>query len=127
MATIEQQMRYMQLLEEGKALDFYALRFALTEDDWIELYNSFKPGLKVANKKRAAELEIAGSRAFGECLTELRELIEAGDDLGVTEILDELSPEARALASRRLGLDEDNDEREPCIPDPKGFDMLTPF
>lgn len=100
--TLEQQVHYMTLLNNGNGLEFYAFRHSIPERVWIALHNSFEKGHKVAGKAKANELERKGIDEFNACVADLISLCQSDDDHGVREILDELSPDALNLVMKSL-------------------------
>jgi len=91
--TINQQNEYMGLLRAGDGLAFYLHNHLLPENTRVALFNSFADGHKVADKKRANDLESEGCARMAEIIEGLAELIDKNDTDGISEYRDDFSEE----------------------------------
>ena len=88
--TIDEQIKFFDLLRKGDALELYVYSQKMhAEDKWVALYNSFEKD-KTKEKKNCDELTREGFTIMEETVIHLRECIEASDGVACKEIVDEL-------------------------------------
>lgn len=98
--TLEEQSKYLELLRDGKALEFYLFNHTVSEEKRNSLYNSFEQGHKVKDKGRADELERAGLASAEETAVTVQALIESDDTDGLREIRAEFNDDEWPLIER---------------------------
>jgi hypothetical protein len=104
----EQLEIYHDLLEAGKAYEFYMFIAALPPETQVGLYNSFPEGKKVQGKKAASKLEDEGGAIFSATVEDIQARLAKHDET-VLEKTDELNPMEKAFLRRFLS---DYDVRE---------------
>lgn len=103
--TIDQHGEYMSLLQSEDAVGMFLFTQSLkreNEQALIALYNSFEPGQKVENKRRSAALENKGREQVQEWAANLSACVTADDPHGVSEIMDDLTPDQTEAVLARL-------------------------
>ena len=98
----EQKIEYDRLIEASDALGFAAFRNSITEQEYIDLYNSFERGHIMKQKALANDLEKLGHRDalhYGDCLVDA---VASDDELFIAELLGELSESELTLVMRGL-------------------------
>ena len=88
--TIDEHIEYMRLIQAGDAVGLYLFERGKPEQVRIALYNSFDKGEKVENKKRVSALVANGYQKITEWGDMLCACIDADDDYGAREILDDI-------------------------------------
>lgn len=99
--TPEQSEIFHDLIEQGKAYEYYLFMATLPPETQAGLVNSFPDGKKTQGKKKAAELEREGLDLFEAAVTDVQARL-AKQDPTVTEITDEMSPTEKRFLAKRL-------------------------
>lgn len=89
--TIEQHQQYMNLLETGDAVGFYAMRSVVGDTVWTALYNSFEKGQKTAKKNEAQALEAEGIETINILSNTLRDYHQSDDQFSAIEEISQLN------------------------------------
>jgi hypothetical protein len=90
---------YYKLINDEDPIGLYLFLKSLSEEEKIELHNSFERGKKTSGKALASDLETDGFTY----LQKLEEHMALDDSLGAAEIVNELSPLGRLFLSQYLG------------------------
>jgi hypothetical protein len=99
--TKEQAEIFHELLEQGKAYEYYLFMATLPPETQTGLVNSFPDGKKTQGKKTAAKLESEGHAEFLSVVEEIQSRI-ANHDPSVLELTDEMSPVEKQFLAKRL-------------------------
>jgi len=93
----EEQKKYFdQLIEKSDAIGMFCFIQQIGAGVYMSLYNSFDKDI-TKYKRIIGDLERVGSAQARECKEEVEAAARLGDDLGVNEILEDLSQEAVAF------------------------------
>lgn len=104
-ATPDQIAFFTQLINSEDAIGMFCFMTALGDGVQSALYNSFEKGKKTANKQLVSNLIKNGSAQIRDCQEQIEESAQNDDDLGVKEILENLSYEAIIYISDKVNDD----------------------
>ena len=89
--TADQKAYFDQLIETANATEMAAFRSSLEEQVFTNLYHSFVKGTKGKYQAIVDDLAVNGLNQLREISDKLNDLAAANDDLGIAEIIGELS------------------------------------
>ena len=112
--TEEDQKKYHQLLNDSNALDFFVLLSSMSEGASVSLWDTFPKGeiTKSKAKAKATNLKHRGEKDFEQYLDQITERIISGDELGLIEIAEEISVDAKRMLFNRLSNEHQTMARE---------------
>jgi len=99
--TSEQFEIFHELIDQGKAYQYYLFMATLPPETQTGLINSFPDGKKTQGKKAAAKLESEGNALFLEVVEDVQKRV-ANHDPSVLEITDEMTPVEKQFLAKRL-------------------------
>ena len=91
--TAQQKEYFDQLISEDDALGMYTFKRTIPTGVFTSLYNSFEKGTIGRYKAVVKDLEERGLKMFQEYVDELGRFVSNGDDLGVQQAYEEVSPD----------------------------------
>ena len=98
----EKKQEYDRLIENADALGFAAFRNSITEQEYIDLYNSFERGQIMKQKALVNDLEKLGHSMAMQYGNDMLDAYNADDELAIVEILVDLSEGELLLSMRGL-------------------------
>lgn len=90
-------------IAEGNSFSLVALMALLGEEAQTDLFNSFQAGAKSSGKEIVRKLQKEGLERWDNVVTEFESMIEAQDDMGLKESVDELDSHEKRYLAKRLG------------------------
>lgn len=98
----EQKAYFDSLIEKGDSLGMYVLQCTIEESVFSNLYNSFEKGTVTKYKKIVGDMLSRGANTMADCVTAVRDAVEASDETGAKEIAEVMSQDAINIIKSRL-------------------------
>ena len=97
-----QKAEFDEILKTEDALGFVVFSKTVGNDVMIALNNSFVDGQKSSGKAKMKQMDLAGWKILKQCAEELGRFIIQQDELGIAEIIDDMSSVEKRLLSGLL-------------------------